>query len=297
MKLFGGKLKFNLLLIPVLIALFLLGQGRALLFYMPALLFHEWSHMLTARALGVRMEKFELLPFGCTARLTGFAISRSREVMIAASGPAANMVIASTVFLIDKHFYPISFASEFITANIAIAAINLLPALPLDGGHIARAAFSEYLGQKRATKVMAVMGIVFSAVMIAFGVMVVVTGSLNIGFFIMGTFLCISAIKELRNAPYALIRDVSSKRQTLSKSKTIGINRIAALSNDKLSDVLPSFQSGKYNVLTVVGSDMGKLGELDEKQILQAVIDKGTHVTLGCVLSGQGCTQKPPMLE
>lgn len=297
MKLFGGKLKFNLLLIPALIALFLLGQGRALLFYVPALLFHEWSHMLTARALGVRMEKFELLPFGCTARLMGFAISRSREILIAASGPAANMVVASTVFLMDKHLFEIPFAQEFVAANVAIAAINLLPALPLDGGHIARAAFSEYLGQKRATKVTAVMGIVFSAVMIGFGVAVLFAGGVNVGFFIMGLFLCISAIKELRNVPYALIRDVSSKRQKLSKSKTIGINRIAALNSDKLSDVLPSFQAGKYNVLTVVGSDMGKLGELDEKQILQAVMDKGTHVTLGSVLSCQGCTQKPPMLE
>ncbi|MDD5017570.1 MAG: M50 family metallopeptidase [Eubacteriales bacterium] len=280
LRIFGKKLKVNLLLIPAVIILFVFGMGEAVLYFIPVLIIHEWAHILAAAALGMTITEMELWPFGCAAKMQCFAMSRAREIIVAAAGPAVNMVFACLVFIIDKSIHTIAIADRLITANITIAAINMLPALPLDGGRIARAAFSSFMGNRRATKVTAISGVFFSAVLLGFGVYAAIGYAFNPSFFIMGFFLCLSAVKEFKNAPYTLIRDFSGKRDTIEKRRTLSINRFAAMQSEKLCDIMREFEAGKYNIVTVLDNNMGVVGELDERRILDGMMQKGTHATL-----------------
>ena len=275
-----GRLRVSLLIIPAVIVMFAVGMGDIVLCTIPALLLHEWAHILAASALGLTVTELELLPFGCAAKMQCFAMPRAREMIVAAAGPAANMVFACLVFIVNRYFYPLAIADKLIAANLAIAAVNMLPALPLDGGRIARAAFATMLGNKRATRVTARAGVLFSAVMIAVGVYAAVRGVFNPSFFILGAFLCIAAFKELKSAPYMLIRDFSGKRAAMEKRKTISINRFAAMHSDKISDIMREFEAGKYNIVTVLDKDMGVLCELDEREILDGMMQKGAHASL-----------------
>jgi len=276
-----GRLKINLLLIPAVVALVLLGQGEILLCYVPAVLLHEWAHVLAATALGMTITELELLPFGCAARLQCFAMSRGKEIIVAAAGPAANMLFACAVFAVNRYAMPIAIADKLIAANLALASINLLPALPLDGGRIARAAFAGWMGYPRATRLTAIAGIVFAALLTGAGVYSWVMGQLSPSLFVMGLFLCLTAIRELKAAPFTLIRDFSGKRQTIERKRTLNVNRIAALQGEHIGDVLRAFEAGKYNVVTVLRGDMGVLAELDEREILSGMMRVGTGATLG----------------
>jgi len=283
-RLFGGRLKVNLWLIPALAALFALGMGDVVLITIPVLILHEWAHVIAAAALGMTITEMELLPFGCAAKMQCFAMPRTREMIVAAAGPAANMVIASAVFVLGRAGVSIPAADKIIAANVTIAAVNMLPALPLDGGRIARAAFAGVLGSRRATKITAIAGIFFAVVFAGLGVYVLVDGEANPTFLIFGFFLCIMAVKELKSAPYALIRDVSAKRAAIDKRKTLCVNRFAAMHTEKISGVLRGFEANKYNVVTVLGQDMGVVAELDEKMILDAMMERGAHATLRSVV-------------
>ena len=276
----GRKLKVNLLIIPAAILLVVFGMGEVLLYVIPVLLVHEWAHILASAALGMTITEMELWPFGCAAKMQCFAMSRSREIIVAAAGPAANMALACLIFVIDRYIYTIAVADKLIAVNITIAAINMLPALPLDGGHIARAAFASFMGRKRATKVMAGSGIFFSIVLLAIGIYAAFNNALNPSLLIMGFFLGLSAVKEFKNAPFALIRDFSGKRETIDKRRTLCINRFAAMQNEKVRDIMREFEAGKYNIVTVLDKDMGVLCELDERQILDGMMQKGTQTTL-----------------
>jgi stage IV sporulation protein FB len=236
--------------------------------------------VLTSVALGMTVTEMELFPFGCAAKLECFAVSRVKEIMVAAAGPLANMALACAVFFVDKYAFPISGKDRIIASNLALAAVNLLPALPLDGGRIARAAFASFMGYKRATRLMAVGGIFFAAVIVGAGIWAALEHALNISFFIMGFFLCL-AVKELKSAPYTLIRDLTGKRQALGKRKTMNINRFAAMQTQPLRDIMREFEAGKYNIVTVLDADMGVVGELSERDILGGMLQKGTQVTLG----------------
>ncbi len=279
-KLFGGRLKINLLMVPAVIILIALGMGDVVLCTIPALILHEWAHILAAAAVGMTITEMELFPFGCAAKMQCFAMSRAKEIIVASAGPAVNMIAACGVFIADRYAGGFAYADKLISANIAIATVNLLPALPLDGGRIARAAFASFMGYRRATKFTALMGVLFAVVIIGVGVYAAVEGAVNPSFFIMGFFLCLSSVKEMRSAPYTLIRDLSGKRQSLDKRKTLSINRFAAMQGEKISDIMREFEAGKYNIVTVLDKDMGVLGELDERQILDGMMEKGTQATL-----------------
>jgi stage IV sporulation protein FB len=283
LRLFGGRLKINLFLIPAVVFLFVIGMGDVVLYSIPTVLLHEWAHVIFATALGMTVSEMELFPFGCAAKLQCFAVSRAKEIVVAAAGPAANMAAACAVFFIDKYGIEISVADKLIASNLALAAVNLLPALPLDGGRIVRAIFATFMGYKRATRVTACAGIFFALVLLGVGIWALFQDTLNPSFFIMGFFLCLAAAKELKSAPYTLIRDFTGKREVIDKRKTLNINRFAAMRTETLRDIMREFEAGKYNIVTVLDKDLGILGELDERQILDGMMEKGTQVTLGSI--------------
>ena len=169
-RLFGGKLKINLLIIPAIAILIVLGMGDIVLCTIPVIVIHEWAHVLAAAALGMTITEMELFPFGCAAKMQCFAMSRSKEIIVAAAGPAANMILACVIFVINKYYYSFAFADKLITASLAIATVNLLPALPLDGGRIARAAFASFMGYRHATRFMSFAGIFFAVVITGIGI-------------------------------------------------------------------------------------------------------------------------------
>lgn len=279
--LIGGRLKINLLMIPALFVLILLGMGDIVLCYIPALFLHEWAHVITASAFGMAITQIELFPFGCAARLSCFAVSRSKEIIVAAAGPAANMAAASAVYFINKYGFPISVADKLIAANLALAAVNMLPAMPLDGGRIARSLFATFFGYKRATRLTSAAGIFFSAVMLAVAVFAAVKGAFNPTLFIMAFFLCLAAVKELKSAPYTLIRDFSGKRTSIEKRKTLHINRFAAMHSQALREIMREFEAGKYNIVTVLDKNLCVIRDLSEQQILDGMMQYGSQVTLG----------------
>lgn len=119
--------------------------ATALLFY-ASLVTHELGHYLTAKRLGLSSPRITLSVFGGLSGL-GREPERPRdELLIAAAGPLASISLAlSFGFLAwagpDRVSLPLAVFSRWLgMANLALALINLLPGLPLDGGRILRAA-------------------------------------------------------------------------------------------------------------------------------------------------------------
>ena len=137
---------------------------------------------------------------------------------------------------------------------------------------------------------MAVGGIFFAAVIVGLGIWTAIESVLNVSFFIMGFFLCLAAVKELRGAPYTLIRDLAGKREALDKRKTMHINRFAALQSQPVRVIMREFETGKYNIVTVLDSNMDVLGELSERDILNGMLQRGVECPPGQPLPSENGT-------
>jgi len=146
------NLSFVLLLALVLIAFGGVAGVALMLLVFASVLVHELGHALVARRLNVRVSGIELSFFGGAAKMTELPRTANHEVLIAAAGPAVSLVLGGIGLGLGTLLHSPLFAWIGYT-NFIIAAFNLIPALPMDGGRILRALLSRRMDYVRATDI------------------------------------------------------------------------------------------------------------------------------------------------
>jgi Zn-dependent protease len=144
---------------------------------------HELGHGLVAQRFGVSVTEILLLPIGGVARLTSEPRKPLHELLIAAAGPLVNLCLSLALLGVLNHYrVPLNSSSELdeltqpsveglarslFWGNLVLAAFNLLPALPMDGGRIFRALLALGIGRSRATRIAAGVGQVIAICLVA----------------------------------------------------------------------------------------------------------------------------------
>jgi Zn-dependent protease/CBS domain-containing protein len=164
-----------------------------------SLVVHELSHSVVARRYGLAIKGITLFIFGGVAEMEEEPASAKTEFLMAIAGPIASFVLAAG-------FYGLALAgraqgiaesatgvSEYLAAiNALLATFNLLPAFPLDGGRVFRAALWHWKGDLRwATRLASRVGSGFGFGLIVLGFLNVLNGNFVGGmwWFLIGMFL------------------------------------------------------------------------------------------------------------
>ncbi|MGM0578257.1 MAG: site-2 protease family protein [Myxococcota bacterium] len=165
-RLFGIPIKAHASLLVVLLALGLFAADtRHQLVYgativgllAGSVLLHELGHALLARRYGVDTQEILLLPIGGMARLTSLPRFPAHEMWIALAGPATSLGLAAASWGLYALFGSL-FLAHAAVMNLILGVFNLLPAFPLDGGRVLRAALTRRMGALRATRRAATVG-------------------------------------------------------------------------------------------------------------------------------------------
>jgi Zn-dependent protease len=137
---------------------------------------HELSHALLARAEGIESDEIMLHPFGGLTRLRREPDNPRAEFRIAIAGPSASFLIGVAALAC---FYVARLAGRDALAaalsivgfwNFVIAASNLLPGYPLDGGRVLRAFLWKRTGRlEDATRVASLGGQLIGGALVVFG--------------------------------------------------------------------------------------------------------------------------------
>jgi Zn-dependent protease len=191
----GRVAGIDLYLHPTFLLLLLyvgLTQGGFLSMLMVAAVFgcvllHELGHAMAARWYGIPTQDITLYPIGGVARLERMPRKPGPELVIALAGPAVNLAIAAGLAvvglmgaaLVPGWAGPGSIVPGFLgllgTVNLVLAAFNLIPAFPMDGGRVLRALLAGGLGRLRATEIAATVG---RTLAVLFGLYCVLNGEL-----------------------------------------------------------------------------------------------------------------------
>ncbi|MGH7445800.1 MAG: site-2 protease family protein, partial [Longimicrobiales bacterium] len=130
----------------------LMGVSATLLFF-ASLLAHELSHSLVARSKKIPVQGITLFIFGGMARTSMELEKPGDEFAIAAIGPVSSILIAALFALVawlggQLGWSPaVSAVARYLALiNVILAAFNLLPGFPLDGGRLFRAAVWKLTG-------------------------------------------------------------------------------------------------------------------------------------------------------
>lgn len=147
------------------------GLAFAVLLYLSVLL-HEVSHALMAQAFGMHVTALTLHFLGGVTEIDGEAETPRREFWIAVVGPVTSAAVGVAAWSATRLTSPglVEFAFEGLAAaNLAVAVLNLVPGLPLDGGKVLRAAVWAVSGRPHfATQVAGWSGRVVAALALAY---------------------------------------------------------------------------------------------------------------------------------
>lgn len=170
-----------------------------LLLLFACVVLHEFAHALVARSKGIAVHEIDLLPIGGVSRLEHIPEAWRDESAIAVAGPIASAAIALVAFLLatitGQALLPPSLWEggllvRLAWVNLMLAAFNLLPAFPLDGGRVLRALLERNRTRLDATRRAAAISRALAAVMIAVGLL------FNVWLVLIGIFVVVAGRAE-----------------------------------------------------------------------------------------------------
>ena len=135
-----------------------IGILTSLLFF-ASVVAHELAHSLVARINGIPVKSITLFIFGGIAHIAREAARPGAEFKMAAAGPACSLVLGGLfglLWLFSRGVTEPIAAMAFWLAriNVILAAFNLIPGFPLDGGRVFRSLLWHFTGDyKRSTLV------------------------------------------------------------------------------------------------------------------------------------------------
>ena len=177
----------------------------ASLLFFASVLLHELGHALSARREGVEIVSITVWLLGGIARFRGRFPSADAEFRIAIAGPLVTAALAAS-FVALAVLTHLGAALDGVLAwlgfvNLLLLAVNLLPALPLDGGRIFRAALWRRRGDLIwATRLAAATGVGIGGLLIAAGILIAFTAGAFSGAWlaVIGVFVLGAARDEAR---------------------------------------------------------------------------------------------------
>lgn len=152
-----------------------------------SVLIHELAHAAVAARTGLKISGITLRVFGGVTELEGHPGGAAAELRIALAGPFATLVLLVVFLTVGQGVAaappPVAaVANNLALINGLLLAFNLIPAVPLDGGRILRAAlWAVWESPLAATRAVAATGGAFGLLLVAFGVLALFGGAGSAG--------------------------------------------------------------------------------------------------------------------
>lgn len=256
-----------------------------------AVLLHEISHALVARARGLPVHSITLFIFGGVTETAGEAATPGVEFWMALVGPLTSLLLSGLCFGLAV-LAAAAGASEPLFAllgylawvNLTLAVFNLIPGFPLDGGRVLRALLWALRRDRRwATRVAAWVGTLCGYLFILGGLWIVLaTGAVISGLWLafIGWFLqnAASAAAQEEQAQ-ELFRGITVARVMNPRPVTIGPqSSLRELVDDYLL-------RHNVRVLPVVDSLGQLLGLITTSDLHRIPADRWSVTAVGAVMT------------
>ncbi len=244
---------------------------------------HEFGHALTARRFGIRTKDITLLPIGGVARLERMPEDPMQELWVALAGPAVNVAIAALLYLwlrgmsalapldqVDVVRGPL--LERLMVVNVFLAAFNMLPAFPMDGGRVVRALLATRMEYARATQIAAGLGL---SMALLFAMLGLLAGNPILIF--IALFVWVGATQEASAVQIrAALGGIPVSRAMITEFHSLG-------PDDPLSVAVDHLLRGTQQDFPVMVDDQ-VVGVLTMRDLQAALSEHGPSVAVGSVM-------------
>jgi Zn-dependent protease len=269
---------------------YLVGAGLVLCLLLSVLL-HELGHALTARRFGIGVRGITLELLGGYTELDRDAPRPSVELLVSLAGPAVSLVLglgaAFCAAVLPSRTLLEELAFQLALSNLVVAAFNVLPGLPLDGGRALRAGIwaishDRHLGDRVAGwvgRLVAVASVALVALLVSARVITVFGALLTI----------LVALTLWTGAGQAIRAGQLGPRVPLLNAGQLARPMFAVPSGTPLAEAQRRYaeavtgDGGREPVLVVVNSAGQLVGLVDETAAAQVPVERRPWITLDAV--------------
>lgn len=288
-KIQGIRIKIHWAFLVMLGIYVVLGLGVQAAFIFSLVIGHEAAHLLAAKAYGFKVEGLELFPFGGAAYSNDIFEGRKwEESLIALVGPLFNLMLMFGVqFLRWNGLWSGAMATDFLRFNFWLAAFNLLPVLPLDGGRVVRALLTGAFGFVRVTKLLAWAGKWLGLALGILGVVSTVSVGFNaeaqgnLYFVLLGAFFWLAGNKELGAARITFLRQLTRKKEELVRKGLMPSRWLTVYENTPVVRVVETLTPDSYALIALAQDDPKQKKTLTESEVLEGMFREGIHFPVG----------------
>lgn len=253
-----------------------------------SVLVHELAHLLAGVKAGENAKTVVLLPIGGVSLMDEVRQqipareTLNREIQIALAGPFISLVIGAAAGLAFWHWMPrvevlgkpyissFNLPRTFVWCNIGLAALNLIPGYPLDGGKVLRAIFSRRMNPALAARRAVSIGQTVATVLMLSGMLQYFEGGSpgSTWLTMVGFFLFVAVQMEERSVVFQSVLETVHLEDVM-------LTDFATLSPaDTLEDALDKAVHTLQDDFPVVrGGDM--VGIISRRKILEALRAEG----------------------
>jgi Zn-dependent protease len=240
-----------------------MAVATSVLFFV-SILVHEVAHALEALHRDIEVDRITLLLFGGVTEMHSESQHPRDEFVIAAVGPYASLVCAAVFGLLGAGaglVLPAGPAGAVLEVgrllaylNLLLAAFNLVPGAPLDGGRVLRAGLWWLTGDRiRAVRGAARSGQAFALVLVVFGVIEFTRGLQvaaigGVWWLLIGVFLFSAARGELRRA------DMQALYLGRTVADVLGPGPLVIAGDQRLDLVDPDASADDHLLITAPGA-------------------------------------------
>lgn len=242
---------------------------------------HELGHALAAAQFGINARNVILFPIGGVASIERLPENPAQELLISLAGPAVSFLLAVALSVVAPTFDSLwnfreytgvinadNFGYSLYLFNLFLAAFNLIPAFPMDGGRVLRALLGFKFNYVKATAIAGVVGRIIAIILVGVGL-----ATLNLLLIITGLFIVsFSKMEEYYLRLKALVKGIKLQDVLMHDYNSLS----AAMTVSEAAGILMTNHS-KYFILEEGSRPVGSLNRME---VMKAIAEMKYTVPL-----------------
>lgn len=267
----------NIWFFPVAFCSFLGGYWKFFFTGFTVAFLHELAHILCAYFLKIPVSSVTIFPFGINAKFkTDYIKNSGKEFFIAFSGPFLNLIFF-WVSAISSKFTSHEILKFFEDINLAICMINLLPALPLDGGRMLKSIITAKHGTIIAHNILDKTSKICICLIGIFSIIILFLGKLNLSLVLIFSFLLNNLSYEQSLISHIAFREIIKNHRKLCDAESLPAKTLCATENALAADIIKRLSYDYFLIVHIHNNKSEITKTLTETQILSALTKQGVR--------------------
>ncbi len=286
-QLWGTQIYISLWTLALLVVCFLFGLFEEVLVWLCALMAHELGHLILAAALGYTFPRLMIRPYGGVMEShDALSLDVMAYATVALAGPLANFLLLGLCLATSRWMnHAGRMLPLMVDVNLALAMVNILPAVPLDGGQALKGYLAANGGHRRAALITTRITRRFSFLCGAVFLVALACGVLWPWPALLAALLWQHARGQRTGGNGQGMRQLLRRRRLMNRRAVHEVKHIAVGDRCTVNEATALLGSNRYYHLDIIDASGKVLGSLSEGRLMEAFFAGQGNRPLGTLLA------------